>query len=200
MNPTPDELFDGLAVKVAAGRATPEETAQLEAIIANEPRRAVELEKVKADVAFAGKLVPRIFEELTPVPPLSEPYRQRFMERVAAVFGPPRATPRQATELSPASMRQLILKVVSESRMDGFELCRRLREANIRIKDQPEATIYRILDDLELSGHLESEWVDRPSRRVKLYRLSQEIGWPTLRSEKVPEGIASLADAIKAYG
>lgn len=200
MNPTPDELFDGLAVKVAAGRATPEETAQLDALIASEPRRAAELEKVKADVAFAREAVPQIYEELTPVPPLGEHQRQRFLQRVAEVFGPAKSQPKPATELSTASMRQLILKVLSETRMDGFELCSRLRQANVRVKDRPEAAIYRILDDLELSGHLESEWVDRPDRRIKLYRLSADVGWPTLRSERVPQDIAALVDAIKSFG
>lgn len=200
MNPTPDELFDGLAVKVAAGRATPEEVAQLEGIIAVNPARAAELEQVKADVTWAARVVPRIHDEITPTPPLPEKYRQRFMAKVAEVFGPAVAAPKPVTELSRSSMRQLILKVLSETRMDGFELCRRLRQANVRIKDEPEAGIYRILDDLELSGHLESEWADRPTRRVKVYRLSQEIGWPLLRSERVPHDIAALVDAIKAFG
>lgn len=200
MNPTPDELFDGLAVKVAAGRATPEEIAQLEAMIANEPRRAAELEQVQADVAFAGRVVPRLFEEITPVTSLSDVHRQRFMQRVAEVFGPAQVQPKRVIELSPAAMRQLVLKVFSESRMDGFELCSRLRQANIRVKGQPEAAIYRILDDLELTGHLESEWLDRPERRIKLYRLSADVGWPTLRSERVPQDIADLVDAIKSPG
>ena len=194
-----DEHFYGLAMNVASGRGTPAEQAELDGILAAEPTRAADFEKVKKNVAFTLRLIPHIYLEQATVAPLGEKYRQRFHEHLAKL----RAAALKQVEspalkiLSPREMESLILKTLSETKMDGFELCSRLRRVNVQLANKPEAAIYRILDDLEASGHLDSEWVDRQSRRLKVYRLTEKIGWGALKAEKVAENISALADTIK---
>lgn len=224
------ERFTELAMKLVSFECSAEEKAELRRFIDHDPARREELQNLTISVGIAREILPlakaleatdgcmtaseidtfklalaKVREEQkgrtgAASPDKSGVGNQRATVTDSETLAPSHTAPKPVTELSRSSMRQLILKVLSETRMDGFELCRRLRQANVRIKDEPEAGIYRILDDLELSGHLESEWADRPTRRVKVYRLSQEIGWPLLRSERVPHDIAALVDAIKAFG
>ena len=199
MSASIDELFDGLAIKVAAGRGTPAEQAELDAILAAEPARVAEFQEVKENTAFALRVLPQLYVDHATVAPLGEKYRQEFHAHLAKVLGPGPVSVESPTLkiLSPREMESLILKTLSETRMDGFELCSRLRRVNVQLANKPEVAIYRILDDLEASGHLDSEWVDRQSRRLKVYRLSEKIGWGALKAEKVAENISALADTMK---
>lgn len=174
MSTSSDEQFYGLAIKVAAGRSTAAEKAELDAILAAEPSRATEHELVKENTAFAQKIVPQIYEEWVEVPPLPEEYRQRFLKRVAEVFEQPQATAAEPKELSAKEMESLILRIISQRPSDGVDLSRSLERAGFRIKGQGEGAIYGILASLESSNELEGRWRESSARMVKTYHLTDK--------------------------
>ncbi len=99
-------------------------------------------------------------------------------------------------QVSEDEMRYLVLKTVHGKPMDGFELCTRLSEARVNLLGRPEVAIYRLLDDLEMSGHLGAEWVVRGTRRLKLYKVTPDVGWASLQGETVGAHVEEIAAGI----
>ncbi len=198
MNPTDDSRFLHLAMKAVAGKCAPEEQAEFESLLRANPLRAQEYAELAREHDLAAKLIPLVAAVVAPPMAVPATVRQRVRiaiesRRKAAVNEPAEAKPRV---LSAKELETLVLKVLSERPMDGFELCTRLTTANIGLQGQPAAAIYRLLDDLEMSGHLAAKWVDRQSRRVKVYSITADVGWSHLRRETDTIRIAAIAAAI----
>lgn len=198
MSTSSDERFYGLAIKAAAGKVTPAEQAELDAVLGAEPGRVADFEQVKKNARFAATVVPVIYEQFVEVAPLPEVYRQRLHKRVAEVFGPAK-TVQQAIpskELSADAMEVVLLSILSQRPMDGIEICAKLETAKACLLGQPQLAIYRLLENLEMSGHLGSKWIDGPSRKIKVYHLTQDLGWPLLRSSTVTHEIGEIAASV----
>ena len=199
MNLSTDERFYGLAVKVASERSTPAEKAELDAILASEPARVAQFEEVKENVAFTVRLAPRIYEELIEVPPLAEKYRQRFHQKVAEVFGPPKAAQPVVQELTRKQMEALLLKILSERPMDGLDLTRALERTGFRLKDEGEGLIYGILSSLESSSHLEGRWREQGTRMIKTYHITEKGSGLLQRQAGTAGQLSAWSQAVLAF-
>lgn len=78
------------------------------------------------------------------------------------------------SELTQKEMETLLLKVLAEKPMDGFELIRGLEKARIQHKDGGEGVIYGLLANLESAGHLEARWRESGNRMIKLYHVTDQ--------------------------
>jgi DNA-binding PadR family transcriptional regulator len=74
--------------------------------------------------------------------------------------------------LTDSQMKEMLLLLFRDHSMDGVELTARLRKANIQLREGGEGVIYGLLNQLENSGLLESEWKEGPDRMRKIYRLT----------------------------
>jgi len=80
----------------------------------------------------------------------------------------------------------LVLKMLSEGEMYGYEMIRLLAERSDNTFQLKEGTLYPILHDLELKGCLESETRLTPAGRERKYYRISEKGTQMLR-EKTEE-------------
>ena len=86
--------------------------------------------------------------------------------------------------LTAKQMEALLLKVLGEKSMTGFEIAERLEKANIKLKEGGEGVLYRLLSKLETAGWLTGEWGERGDQMIKRYCATDE-GKESLRSLKV---------------
>lgn len=179
--PVSNGQFYSLAVAVAAGRGTPAEQAKLDAILAAEPARVGDFKKVQDNTAFLNRILPIIQEvTLADEVPLGDKHRREFMAYIAERRAAMGAEPVSAAEaippqvLTPRQMNTQILKIIGQKPMDGHELCSQLRRMNIRLVNHIDAAIYRILEDLEVAGLLDSEVFERRARMLTVYRLTDD--------------------------
>jgi len=197
MSASTDEHFYGLAMKVASGRGTPAEQAELNVILAADPARAAEFQEVKENTAFALKVVPQIYLDHVAVAPLGDKYRQQFHEHLAKVLGPAQAA---ATELTVKQMGGLLLKILSERPMDGVDLTRALSRAGFRLKGEGEGLIYGILANLESSREIEGRWRESSSRMVKTYYITETGSGVLRRQLKATSQLNAWAHSILSSG
>ena len=86
--------------------------------------------------------------------------------------------------LTAKQMEALLLKVLGENSMTGFEIAERLEKANIKLKEGGEGVLYGLLYKLEMAGRLTGEWMERGNEMIKRYRTTEK-GAKSLRSLKV---------------
>jgi DNA-binding PadR family transcriptional regulator len=91
-------------------------------------------------------------------------------------------------ELSAKEMETLILKVLSQKSMVGFDLITSLEKAHFKLKGGGDGAIYGLLTKLESSGYLKAEWRESSARMVKSYHLSDKgVGLLKKRSSAAPQ-------------
>ena len=101
-------------------------------------------------------------------------------------------------ELTSKEMAPLILKVLAQGKMDGFDLISRLEKAHIRNKDGGEAVNYGVLNRLAAEGYVQVDLEDGGGQIRKMYRLT-ESGHNQVR-QATAEQLATLSAAILAAG
>jgi DNA-binding PadR family transcriptional regulator len=77
-------------------------------------------------------------------------------------------------ELAAKEMETLILKVLSQKSMVGFDLITSLEKAHFKLKGGGDGAIYGLLTNLESSGYLRAEWRESSARMVKNYHLTDK--------------------------
>jgi DNA-binding PadR family transcriptional regulator len=77
-------------------------------------------------------------------------------------------------KLAAKEMESLLLKLVSEKPMDGFEISTRLERSNITLKEGGEGVLYGLLSALESTGSVEGRWRDSSERRIKTYHITDK--------------------------
>jgi DNA-binding PadR family transcriptional regulator len=86
--------------------------------------------------------------------------------------------------LTAKQMESLLLKVLAEKSMTGFDIAERLEKANIKLKEGGEGVLYGLLAKLESAGCVHGEWRESGDRMIKIYR-STEKGTGSLREAGV---------------
>ncbi len=97
-------------------------------------------------------------------------------------------------ELSSNRMEALLLKILGERPMAGFDVALRLEKANIRLKEGGEGILYGLLASLEASGLVSAEWRESGDRMIKIYRLIEK-GDGSLHSATVGDSELNLLSA-----
>ena len=97
-------------------------------------------------------------------------------------------------DLTAKEMEPLLLQVLAQGQMDGFDLITRLEKAHIRIKGGGEAVNYGVLSKLVSAGLVQVDLEDRSGQMRKLYRLTDQ-GHAQLKTVRVPE-LQTLASAV----
>lgn len=135
-----DERFQELAMKLVRFECSAEEKAELRRIIDQDPARREELQKLCISVGIVRELLPlaNALEategrmstgELEAFKSALAQRRENRRDPVAPpILGP---APAQQRVLSAKKMETLVLKVLSERPMDGFDLAASLRKAKI---------------------------------------------------------------------
>ncbi len=177
MNPTPDERFTELAVQVTSGKATAEEKADLDGILAGDPARRrefAEWEQFAKVVRTIGEDIAVLDAEPVPVPlKLDQEIRAILAKRFGAV---PKeaAAPQKPRVLAAKEMEVLLLKILSDRPMDGFHLSSCLRKAGIAPAEGGEGAWYGLLAQLESKGLLEGQWRPSGGRMSKTYHVTDK--------------------------
>ena len=102
--------------------------------------------------------------------------------------------------LTSQEMQALLLKLLAERPMDGFELVSGLDKAHFKLKDAGEGVIYGLLSQLESSGFLQAEWQERGSRMTKIYRLTDKGSGLLRKSESRISQLNVWSEAVLAFG
>jgi len=69
----------------------------------------------------------------------------------------------------------LILDILQDGEMSGFEIAKKLRKISPLFKKRGEATLYPTLYMLEEAGSVEAFWLQVPKqRRRRVYRLKSQ--------------------------
>lgn len=84
----------------------------------------------------------------------------------------------------------LLLKLLTEKALYGYELMTLLDEQSAGYFAAKEGTLYPVLYRLEDAGHIQSNWENTEKRR----------GAPRKYYSVTPEGIRHLADAQEEFG
>ncbi len=84
-----DQEFFDLALKVAAGRATEAELAELDTVLANRPELTAQFEKVKADTSLAKEVLPLLAAMKSSSNEFPEYARERLRTKVRQTLGLP---------------------------------------------------------------------------------------------------------------
>lgn len=93
-------------------------------------------------------------------------------------------------------MKELLLDLLKERAMDGFEMCARLKEKHICLKGHPEkAAIYGILDDLEERGFIKYKMVVVKERELKMYEITDD-GRDFLNKHPIAAEISALSCSL----
>jgi DNA-binding PadR family transcriptional regulator len=100
-------------------------------------------------------------------------------------------------ELTSKEMAPLILKVLAQGKMDGFDLISRLEKAHIRIKGAGEAVNYGVLSKLVSIGFAQVDLEDHNGQMRKFYRLTDD-GLAQLKAVEAPELQALAAGVLAA--
>ena len=132
------------------------------------------LEEFEKTLKDAG---PRLVAMLSTQPDLS-PQRLERLNKLLEAKSP------FLRELTMKERESLLLKIVSETPMDGFEIATRLEKANIKLKDAGEGVFYGLLSKLESTGCVTGEWRESGDRMIKIYRPTEK-GTGSLQKAKV---------------
>ena len=73
--------------------------------------------------------------------------------------------------LTPALFKVHVLRVLKDSPMDGFALCRKLEEQNIVVDANGRGELYKLLHRLERERLLEVRWRELGTEMTKTYHV-----------------------------
>lgn len=94
-------------------------------------------------------------------------------------------------------LETLVLAVLQQGPMHGYEISRRIRELSDKVFSAGEGKLYPCLHKLEADGFIQSEWIPqegRPARKV--YRLTEAGSAVMADKRKAWEQFASGVQAI----
>lgn len=98
-------------------------------------------------------------------------------------------------ELMKGSSQLLILKVISEEPLYGYQIAKNIKQLSEDVFSMGEGTLYPVLHKLELLGLVDSYWQEVEGRRRKYYAITQK-GKKALQ-EKTAEW-ATFSGAVNA--
>lgn len=79
------------------------------------------------------------------------------------------------SELLKGSMTTLVLKVLSDRKMYGYEIMKDLEKLSKGSIEVKEGTLYPILHSLETNGSVSAEWSEETNgRRRKYYKITKK--------------------------
>lgn len=76
-------------------------------------------------------------------------------------------------ELLKGSTNLLVLNLLKDENMYGYEMIRKLKERSENIFEFQEGTLYPILHSLEEKGLIESYWDDTTGKKRKYYAITK---------------------------
>lgn len=77
-------------------------------------------------------------------------------------------------ELVKGSTNMLVLSLLQEENMYGYQMIRRLAEKSNNVFELQEGTLYPILHGLEDKGFIESYWDDTTGKKRKYYAITKK--------------------------
>ena len=86
-------------------------------------------------------------------------------------------------ELLKGSTNMLVLSLLQEENMYGYQMIKRLSEKSNNLFDLQEGTLYPILHGLEEKGLIESYWDETTSKKRKYYCITKK-GKKSLKEKK----------------
>ncbi len=208
MSQTSDERFKELAMKLVSFECSCEEKAELRRIIEQEPARREELQTRCLSVGIARELLPLAnaleategqisVRELEAFKDALARRRKELRNRSPETSAAPQVEAKPHV-LSAKELEILVLKVLSERPMDGFELAGSLRKAKVANLDGGEGTVYGLLARLEASGCLLGRWRPDGGRMAKTYHVTEK-GTTSLRGSRALMGnLEEVARSILA--
>ena len=126
-------------------------------------------------------LIEKLLQKVAPIlkavetPSKEQPSVERlanFLEKV----GTRSIALKKSVILKQAEMEVIILNLINEKAMDGFDLIKFLESKHIHCEERGEGIIYGILNTLENQGVLEGRWRESSSRMVKTYYITKKGG------------------------
>ena len=91
----------------------------------------------------------------------------------------------------------LVLAVLQQGPMHGYEISRRIRELSDKVLSAGEGKLYPCLHKLEDDGFIQAEWVpqeNRPARKV--YSLTDKGSAALVKKRKAWEEFAAGVNAV----
>ena len=77
-------------------------------------------------------------------------------------------------ELLKGSTDMLVLSILENESMYGYQMIKKLREKSNNIFNLQEGTLYPILHNLELKGYITSYWDTTNSKKRKYYTITKD--------------------------
>jgi PadR family transcriptional regulator, regulatory protein PadR len=91
----------------------------------------------------------------------------------------------------------LLLALLGEREMYGYEIVAELRVRTRAVVDLPEGTVYPALRRLERDGQIAGHWVDQPNGpRRRYYRLTPDGSRALAEGRQAWERFAAAANAV----
>lgn len=75
-------------------------------------------------------------------------------------------------ELVKGSAGMLVLKLLSEAPMHGYEIIKKMEERSLGVFSLKEGTLYPVLHALEAEGLTIAEWEGETNRKRKVYSIT----------------------------
>lgn len=75
-------------------------------------------------------------------------------------------------ELVKGSAGMLVLKLLAEKPMHGYEIIKKMEERSLGVFSLKEGTLYPVLHALEAEGLAAAEWEGETSRKRKVYSIT----------------------------
>ena len=88
-------------------------------------------------------------------------------------------------ELLKGSTKMLILEMVKDKNMYGYQMIKKLKEKSNNVFEFKEGTLYPILHSLEEEGLISSYWDDTTGKKRKYYSITTK--WKKSLKEKNEE-------------
>ena len=86
-------------------------------------------------------------------------------------------------ELLKGSTKMLILEMVKDENMYGYQMIKKLKEKSNNVFEFKEGTLYPILHSLEEEGLISSYWDDTTGKKRKYYAITTK-GKKSLKEKK----------------
>lgn len=77
-------------------------------------------------------------------------------------------------ELLKGSTTLLVLNLLNDGNMYGYEMIKTLKEKSENVFEMKEGTLYPILHSLEEEGYITSYWDEQTARKRKYYSITEE--------------------------
>ena len=204
MSHASDERFQELAMKLVSFECSAEEKAELRRIIDQNPARREELQKLCLSVGIARELLPLANALEATEGRMSQGEVETFKaalaqrrEKKPGRSADPSVTAQAGAKpriLSAKELEILVLRVLSERPMNGFNLAQSLQKAQVAALAGGEGTIYGLLIRLESSGCVQGRWRPDGGRMAKFYFVTEK-GTTLLRGSKAM--FANLEEASR---